>query len=177
MPGFPSYFLKPPSSLARDGDPILRPQGTELLAFEGEVAVIIGRAARNVTPDHGLAHVGWYAAANDVGLYDLRWNDRGSNVLSKGHDGFTPIGPAVEAGDVDADAIALRTLVNGEVAQEDTTAGLLFPFGLLVADLSRFFTLEPGDIILTGTPAGSRPVGPGDVVTVELAGLSSVSNP
>jgi 2-keto-4-pentenoate hydratase/2-oxohepta-3-ene-1,7-dioic acid hydratase in catechol pathway/regulator of RNase E activity RraA len=177
VPAFPSYFLKPPSSLAGDGDPIVRPQGTELLAFEGEIAVIIGRAARGVTPEQGLAHIGWYAAANDVGVYDLRWNDRGSNVFSKGHDGFTPIGPAVEAGDVDPGAIALRTLVNGEVAQDDTTAGLLFPFGLLVADLARFMTLEPGDIILTGTPAGSRPVGPGDVVTVELAGLSSVTNP
>ena len=71
----------------------MRPQGVELLAFEGEVAVIIGRTARGITPEQGLAHIGWYAPANDVGIYDLRWNDRGSNVLSKGHDGFTPIGP------------------------------------------------------------------------------------
>ncbi len=81
------------------------------------------------------------------------------------------------AADIDPAAISLRALVNGEVEQDDSTANLLFPFGLLVADLSRFMTLEPGDIILTGTPAGSRPVEPGDVVEVELAGLSSLRNP
>ncbi len=177
VPAAPSYFLKPPSSLAGDGDPIVRPQGVELLTFEGEVALVIGRAARGVTPERALEHVGWYAPANDVGVYDLRWNDRGSNVLSKGHDGFTPVGPRVPAADVDPAGILLRTLVNGEVEQEDSTANLIFPFALLIADLSRFMTLEPGDIILTGTPAGSRPVEPGDVVAVELAGLSSVGNP
>ena len=80
---------------------------------------------------------------------------RGSNVLSKGHDGFTPLGPLVDAADVDPAAIGLRTLVNGNVAQDDSTANLLFAIGLLVADLSRFMTLEPGDIILTGTPSGT----------------------
>ena len=95
VPAAPSYFLKPPSSLAGDGDPIVRPQGTELLTFEGEVALVIARAARGVAPEDALAHVGWYAPANDVGVHDMRWNDRGSNVLSKGHDGFTPLGPPV----------------------------------------------------------------------------------
>ena len=98
-------------------------------------------------------------------------------MLSKGHDGFTPLGPLVPGRRRRPGAIALRTLVNGEVEQDDSTANLLFPFGLLVADLSRFMTLEPGDIILTGTPAGSRPVEPGDVVEVELAGLSSLTQP
>jgi 5-oxopent-3-ene-1,2,5-tricarboxylate decarboxylase / 2-hydroxyhepta-2,4-diene-1,7-dioate isomerase len=177
VPEAPSYFLKPPSSLAGDGDPIVRPRGTELLTFEGEIAIVIGRPARGVSLERGLDHVGWYAPANDVGVQDLRWNDRGSNVLSKGHDGFTPLGPLVPAQDVDPRAIVVRTLVNGEVEQDDSAANLLFPFGLLVADLSRFMTLEPGDIVLTGTPAGSRPVEPGDVVRVELAGLSSLTNP
>jgi 5-oxopent-3-ene-1,2,5-tricarboxylate decarboxylase / 2-hydroxyhepta-2,4-diene-1,7-dioate isomerase len=177
LPETPSYFLKPPSSLAGDGDPIVRPQGVELLTFEGEVALVIGRAARGVSPERALEHVGWYAPANDVGAYDLRWSDHGSNVLSKGHDGFTPVGPRIAATDVDPSAIMLRTLVNGEIAQDDCTAGLIFPFALLIADLSRFMTLEPGDIILTGTPAGSRPVAPGDVVEVDLRGLSSISNP
>ena len=176
IPEVPSYFFKPPSSVAADGDVVVRPRGTELLAFEGEIAVIIGRQARGVTPERGLEHVGWIAPANDFGVYDMRWADRGSNVLAKGHDGFTPIGPRVPLGEVDADALTLRTLVNGEVAQEDSTAGLLFPFGLLVADLSRFMTLEPGDVILTGTPAGSRPVEPGDVVEVEIEGVGRVRN-
>ena len=175
-PDVPSYFLKPPSSLAADGDPVERPRGTELLAFEGEIAIVIGRRARSVAPERGLEHVGWIAPANDFGLYDFRWVDRGSNVLAKGHDGFTPIGSPVPLEEVDPDALTLRTRVNGEVVQEDTSAGLLFPFGLLVADLSRFITLEPGDVILTGTPAGSRPVEPGDVVEVEIEGVGRVRN-
>ena len=96
-PGQPSYFFKPPSSVSGDGDPIVRPQGMELLTFEAEVALIIGRAARNVSLERALDHVGWYAPANDVGVYDMRWNDRGSNVMAKGHDGFTPVGPPVPA--------------------------------------------------------------------------------
>ena len=177
IPATPSYFLKPPSSLAGDGDPIARPLGTELLTFEGEIALVIGRAARGLTPEQGLDHIGWYAPANDVGVYDLRWSDLGSNLRAKGQDGYTPVGPRVPAADVDPSRLGLRVLVNDEVVQEDTSETLLFPFGLLVADLSRFMTLEPGDIILTGTPAGSRPVEPGDVVTVELPGLSTLRNP
>jgi 5-oxopent-3-ene-1,2,5-tricarboxylate decarboxylase / 2-hydroxyhepta-2,4-diene-1,7-dioate isomerase len=177
VPSVPSYFLKPPSSLAGDGDAIVRPRGAELLTFEGEVALVIGRAARHVSPEEGADYVGWYAPANDVGLYDLRWTDNGSNVLAKGQDGFTPIGPMVEARELDPTGLKLRARVNGEVVQEDDTGNLIFPFRLLVADLSRFITLNPGDIILTGTPAGSRPVAPGDVVEVEIEGVGSVSNP
>ncbi len=177
VPDEPSYFLKPVSSLSGDGEPIVRPRGTELLTFEAEVAVIIGRRARNVTLARAAGHIGWYAAANDVGLYDLRWADHGSNLLSKGQDSFTPIGEPVPADGIDPAALILRARVNGEIAQDDSTANLIFPFDLLVADLSRFITLEPGDVILTGTPAGSRPVQPGDVVEIELEGLSRVRNP
>ena len=176
MPEVPSYFLKPLSSLAGDGQEVLRPQGTELLTFEGEVAAIVARRARHVTPEDGLSHIGWYAPANDIGLYDLRWVDRGSNLMSKGHDGFTPLGEPVPADRVDPGALRLRTLVNGSVVQQDCTSNLLFPFGLLVADLSRFITLEPGDVILTGTPAGSGPVAPGDVVEVEVEGVGRIRN-
>jgi 2-keto-4-pentenoate hydratase/2-oxohepta-3-ene-1,7-dioic acid hydratase in catechol pathway/regulator of RNase E activity RraA len=176
IPSEPSYFLKPPSSLSHDGAPVVRPVGCELLNYEGEVAIVIGERTKDVSPQEGAARIGWVAPANDFGVYDLRWADRGSNLLAKGQDGFTPIGPLAGAGELDLDALTLRTRVNGEVVQEDTTAGLIFPFGALVADLSRFFTLEPGDIILTGTPANSRPVGPGDVVEVELEGVGSVRN-
>lgn len=177
VPEEPSYFLKPPSSISGDGDPIVRPRGTELLAIEAEIAVVIGRRARNVTPAEGFGCIGWYAPANDVGLYDMRAADRGSNLMAKGQDGYTPMGPAVAAEGIDPASLTLRARVNGEVVQEDSSANLLFDFGLLVADLSRFVTLEPGDVILTGTPAGSRPVQPGDVVEVELEGHSKVSNP
>ncbi len=176
-PSVPSYFLKPPSSLSGDGDAIVRPAGAELLTFEGEVALIVGKAARNVTLEGAGAHLGWLAPANDAGIADFRWVDRGSNVLSKGHDGFTPIGTPVEVGDLGGRPLRLLTRVNGELRQEDTTDALLFPFAFLVADLSRFITLEPGDVILTGTPAGAGVVEPGDVVEVEIEGVGRVRNP
>jgi 5-oxopent-3-ene-1,2,5-tricarboxylate decarboxylase/2-hydroxyhepta-2,4-diene-1,7-dioate isomerase len=172
LPSEPSYFLKPPSSVS-DGGSVERPRGAELLAYEGEIAVIIGVRIREATLAGAQAAIGWYAPANDFGVHDFRWADRGSNVLSKGHDGYTPIGPAVAADDVEDRALQLRTRVNGDVVQSAATDELLFGFAELIADLSRFMTLERGDVILTGTPAGTGVVTPGDVVEVELAGLGS----
>jgi regulator of RNase E activity RraA/2-keto-4-pentenoate hydratase/2-oxohepta-3-ene-1,7-dioic acid hydratase in catechol pathway len=171
MPAWPSYFFKPSSSLAASGDPVARPPGCELLAFEGEVALVIGRRARRVRPADGWDYVAHLTAANDFGVYDLRYADRGSNVRSKGIDGFTPIGPRlIDARAVDLAALRLRTWVNGSLAQDAWPAqDLLFGFGDLVADLSRLLTLEPGDVILTGTPTGSTVVTPGDVVEVEVS--------
>jgi len=168
-PAHPSYFLKPSSSVASSGGTVERPHGTELLAFEGEIALVIGTTARWVEPSRAWDHVAWVTAANDFGVYDLRTNDKGSNLRSKGGDGFTPIGPRLlDARAVDPGALRLRTWVNGELRQEDTTAGLLFPLEQLVADLSQHLTLEPGDVILAGTPAGSSVVAPSDVVEVEV---------
>ena len=169
VPEQPSYFLKPGTSVSASGTPIERPAGTELLAFEGEIALIIGRSIRRVSPEEGWAAVSGITAANDFGVYDLRHADKGSNLKSKGGDGFTPLGPTViDAADIQADALRVRTWVNGELVQNDTTAQLVFPFGRMVADLSQLMTLEPGDVILTGTPAGSSVVRPGDVVEVEV---------
>jgi 5-oxopent-3-ene-1,2,5-tricarboxylate decarboxylase/2-hydroxyhepta-2,4-diene-1,7-dioate isomerase len=168
-PAAPSYFFKPSSSLAASGDTIERPAGTELLAFEAEVALVIGTDARRVPVAEAWSHVGWVTASNDFGLYDLRANDKGSNVRSKGRDGYTPIGPGlIDAREVDPDGLRVRAWVNGELAQDDTTDGMIFPFAQLVADLSQHMTLERGDVILTGTPAGSSVVVPGDVVEVEV---------
>src|SRR5882757_267812 len=168
-PAHPSYFLKPPSSLAGTKDEIVVPRGCELLGFEGEIALVIGTRAQHVKPADGWSHVGWVTAANDAGVYDLRYADQGSNLRSKGADGFTPIGPRLlDARELDPAALRLRTWVNGEQVQDDTSDTLLFPFGDLVADLSRLVTLEPGDVILTGTPAGASVVRPGDVVEVEV---------
>ncbi|MET3567171.1 2-keto-4-pentenoate hydratase/2-oxohepta-3-ene-1,7-dioic acid hydratase in catechol pathway/regulator of RNase E activity RraA [Leifsonia sp. 563] len=168
-PAQPSYFFKPSSSIAESGGELERPAGTELLAFEGEIALIIGRPTRRVSPEDGWAAVSGVTAANDFGLYDLRAADKGSNVRSKGGDGFTPLGPAVlPAADLNADALRVRTWLNGDLVQEGTTDDLLFPFGRLVADLSQLMTLEPGDVILTGTPAGSSVTVPGDTVEVEV---------
>jgi 5-oxopent-3-ene-1,2,5-tricarboxylate decarboxylase / 2-hydroxyhepta-2,4-diene-1,7-dioate isomerase len=175
VPSEPSYFLKPTSSISSGGD-VVRPQGTQLMAFEGEIAVIIGRRARDVTPRQAAAHIGWLAPANDFGVHDFRWADRGSGVLAKGQDGFTPIGPAVPAADVDPAALHLTTTVNGAVRQDTTGADLIFTFAELIADISRFMTLAPGDVILTGTPAGTGVVEPGDVVAVTLAGAGTVTS-
>ncbi|WP_413797131.1 fumarylacetoacetate hydrolase family protein [Streptomyces iranensis] len=169
VPSQPSYFLKPPSSLAGTKEAIARPAGCELLGFEGEIALVIGSRARGVAPEDGWSHVRWVTAANDAGVYDLRYADRGSNLRSKGADGFTPVGPRLlDARRIDPAGLRLRTWVNHELVQDDTTDTLLFPFGQLVADLSRLVTLEPGDVILTGTPAGASVVRPGDLVEVEV---------
>lgn len=169
-PTFPSYFLKPPSSLASTNTPLARPDGCELLAFEGEIALVIGTRARDIDPTDGWRHVGWVTAANDLGLHDLKYADAGSNLRSKGGDGFCPIGPTfLDATGVDPDRLRVRTWVNGALRQEAVTGDeLLFDFATMIADLTRFMTLEVGDVILTGTPTGSTVVTPGDVVEVEV---------
>lgn len=168
-PAAPSYFFKPASSVGVSGGTVERPAGTELLAFEGEIALVIGAPARRVSLGDAWNHVGWVTASNDLGLYDLRANDKGSNVRSKGGDGYTPLGPElIDARTVDPAALRVRAWVNGELRQDDTTAGLIFPLAQLVADLSQHFTLETGDVILTGTPAGSSVIVPGDVVEIEV---------
>jgi 5-oxopent-3-ene-1,2,5-tricarboxylate decarboxylase/2-hydroxyhepta-2,4-diene-1,7-dioate isomerase len=176
-PPEPSYFLKPPSTLARHGDEIVRPRGCRYLNYEGEVAVIVGRRMKRVALEDALGHVAAYAAANDVGVHDFRHADRGSMLRVKGQDGFLPIGPElVDAGDVDPTDLGLRTYVNGELAQEGNTGELLWSIAYMLADLSRLVTLEPGDILLSGTPAHSRPVEPGDLVEVEVDGIGRISN-
>lgn len=175
-PKNPSYFFKPVSSLAPTGADISRPKGADLLAFEGEIALIIGQPARWVSTADAWSYVGWVTAANDFGIYDMRKADKGSNVRSKGGDGYTPIGPNfIRASDLDPADIAITTKVNGNLAQQDSSAGMFFSLPQIVADLSQHFTLQPGDIILTGTPAGSSVVEPGDAVTVEVVanGISS----
>lgn len=170
-PEKPSYFLKTLSSLAFSGENIERPTGTELLAFEGEIALVIGREARNVAMSEAWDYVGWVTAANDFGIYDFRSADKGSNVRSKGRDGYTPIGPKlIDAGVVDPNNLRVRTWVNGAIAQEDVTRpeNMIFPLTQFVADLSQHMTLEVGDVILTGTPAGSSVVAPGDIVEIEV---------
>ena len=169
-PAQPSYFLKPSSSLALTGSAVERPAGCELLGYEGEIALVIGKAARRVEIDDAWSHVAAVTASNDLGVYDLRYADKGSNLRSKGGDGFTPVGPALIPADaVDPANLRIRTWHNGELVQDDTTEDLLFPFARLVADLSQLLTLEEGDIILTGTPAGASVAKPGDVLEVEVS--------
>ncbi|GAA4363058.1 fumarylacetoacetate hydrolase family protein [Paeniglutamicibacter cryotolerans] len=177
-PAFPSYFMKASSSLSVSGTPVERPAGTELLAFEGEIALVIGTKARRVSVEEAWSHVGAVTASNDLGVYDIKYADKGSNIRSKSGDGFTPMGPVLLPADkLNPAALRIRTWVNGILAQDASTEELIFSFAQIVADLSQQMTLLPGDVILTGTPAGSSVIVPGDVVEIqvddEAAGLST----
>ena len=176
-PAEPSYFMKPPTTLNGHRGVLRRPRGAQFLNYEGEVAVVIGRQMHGVPQSDVLAYVAGYACANDVGLHDFRHADRGSMLRVKGQDGFCPIGPElVPAAEFDPTGFTIRTYLNGEVVQEGTAADLIWPISYLLADLCRVITLEPGDVVLSGTPANSRPMQPGDVVDVEVSGLGRLSN-
>lgn len=178
LPDVPSYFLKPLSSLSHHRATVARPKGCRFLNYEGEIAVVIGKRCSNVAVDRALDYVGGYTLVNDWGVHDYRHADRGSMLRVKGQDGFCPLGPfLVDAADLDPNNLTLRTYVNGDLVQEANTGNdLLFSFAYQIADLSRLITLEPGDVLLTGTPANSRPVEIGDLVAVEVDGIGRLEN-
>ena len=176
-PPEPSYFMKPPTTLNGHRRPVLMAKGARFLNYEGELAVIVGERMKGVPIERVLDYVGGYTCANDVGMHDFRHADRGAMLRVKGHDGFLPLGPElVPAAEFDPTDYTLRTYLNGEVVQEATADDLLFPVAYQLADLCRLITLEPGDVILTGTPANSRPMKPGDVVEVEISGIGRLTN-
>jgi 5-oxopent-3-ene-1,2,5-tricarboxylate decarboxylase / 2-hydroxyhepta-2,4-diene-1,7-dioate isomerase len=176
-PAVPSYFLKPPSTLNGHRGVVRRPAGTRFLNYEGELAVVVGERMHGVGIDDALAYVDGYTCANDVGLHDFRHADRGAMLRVKGQDGFLPLGPElVPAAEFDPEDFTLRTYVNGEVVQEGGASDLLFSVAYQLADLCRLITLEPGDVVLTGTPAHSRPMEPGDTVEVEIDGIGRLTN-
>jgi 5-oxopent-3-ene-1,2,5-tricarboxylate decarboxylase / 2-hydroxyhepta-2,4-diene-1,7-dioate isomerase len=177
VPDVPSYFLKPPTSLTGHRSQIPKARGSRFLNYEGELAVVVGRQMKAVTASSALDYVGGYTCANDVGMHDFRHADRGSMLRVKGQDGFLPIGPGiVPASEFDPTRFTLRTLVNGDIVQEATAEDLLFSVAYQLADISRLMTLQPGDVLLTGTPANSRPMEVGDVVEVEIPGIGRLSN-
>jgi 5-oxopent-3-ene-1,2,5-tricarboxylate decarboxylase/2-hydroxyhepta-2,4-diene-1,7-dioate isomerase len=176
-PAQPSYFMKPPTTLNGHREVLRRPAGTRFLNYEGELAAVVGRRMKGVAEEDALSYVAGYACANDVGLHDFRHADRGSMLRVKGQDGFLPLGPEiVPAGEFDPASFTLRTHLNGEVVQEGGSDDLLFGVAYQLADLCRLITLEPGDVVLTGTPANSRPMEPGDTVEVEIDGLGRLTN-
>jgi 5-oxopent-3-ene-1,2,5-tricarboxylate decarboxylase/2-hydroxyhepta-2,4-diene-1,7-dioate isomerase len=154
---------------------VVRPPGCRFLNFEGEVAIVIGATCKNIAPSDAADFIAGYTIANDYGLHDFRDTDAGSMLRVKGSDTLCPVGPGLVKG-WDFRDKAIRTTVNGETRQEASTAEMEWDMGYLVADLARTITLLPGDIILSGTPAGSRPVEPGDIVTVEVEGLGGLTN-
>jgi 5-oxopent-3-ene-1,2,5-tricarboxylate decarboxylase / 2-hydroxyhepta-2,4-diene-1,7-dioate isomerase len=178
LPSFPSYFMKPVGSLAHHKAAVARPRGCRFLNYEGELAVVIGRSCCNVPVEKALEYVKGYTVANDWGTHDFRHADRGAMFRVKGQDGFCPLGPVlVDASDINPDDLWLRTYVNGKLVQEGHTGTDMF-FGVAyqIADISRLITLEENDVMLTGTPAHSRPVEPGDVVAVEITGIGRLEN-
>ena len=176
-PPEPSYFVKPPTTLNGHRRPVRMAKGTRFLNYEGELAVVVGRRMKGVPLDQALDHVAGYTCANDIGMHDFRHADRGAMLRVKGQDGFLPLGPElVPARELDPTSFTLRTWLNGHVVQETTASDLIFGVAYQLADLCRTITLEPGDVILTGTPANSRPMKPGDVVAVEIEGLGRLEN-
>ena len=176
-PPEPSYFMKPPTTLNGHRRPVRMAKGARFLNYEGELAVVVGRRMKGVPLAQALDHVAGYTCANDIGMHDFRHADRGAMLRVKGQDGFLPLGPElVPASGFDPTTFTIRTWLNGHVVQEATAGDLIFGVAYQLADLSRTITLEPGDVILTGTPANSRPMKPGDVVAVEIEGLGRVEN-
>ncbi|MBX5464395.1 MAG: fumarylacetoacetate hydrolase family protein [Clostridia bacterium] len=175
LPDEPVLFLKPASSVIGPGEPIRWPAMSREVHYEAELAVVIGRRARNLEPDEVEGAILGYTCGNDVTARDLQRKD-GQWTRSKSFDTFCPLGPEVVRG-IDPSGRGIRTLVNGEVRQEGNTGDLLFDVAYLVRFVSQVMTLEPGDVILTGTPAGVGPVRPGDEVRVVIDGLGELVNP
>ncbi len=175
IPTEPLMFLKPPSALLAPGQPIERPAGYARVDYEGELGVRIGRRARHVAIDDALAHVAGYLCVNDVTVRDLQAKD-GQWTRAKGFDTFGPVGPRVVAG-LDPRDLRITTRVNGVVRQDSRTSDLIFDVATLIAFVSRHMTLEPGDLISTGTPAGVGNLDVGDHVEVEIDGIGVLHNP
>jgi 5-oxopent-3-ene-1,2,5-tricarboxylate decarboxylase/2-hydroxyhepta-2,4-diene-1,7-dioate isomerase len=171
----PTYFHKPLTALNSHRGSLCRPEGHKYLNYEGEVGVIIGKPMRNVGREEAWDYIAGFTPANDVGCHDYRETDAGSMLRVKGQDGFCPIGPGIVSG-VDVRKSTLRTYINGKMAQEGAISEMVFPIDYILADLCRFITLLPGDLILSGTPKNSRPMNIGDVVEVEITGLGRLSN-
>jgi len=176
VPERPLLFLKPPSAVIRDGEPILLPSQSSRVEHEGEIGVIIGHRARHVAESEALAVIAGYAALNDVTARDLQRLDV-QFTRGKGFDTFCPIGPAADGAAVDWRGIEVICRVNGAVRQHGHARDMVFGIPALIAFITSVMTLEPGDVIATGTPEGVGPLEPGDAVEVELPGLSRVSNP
>jgi 2-keto-4-pentenoate hydratase/2-oxohepta-3-ene-1,7-dioic acid hydratase in catechol pathway len=171
----PTYFHKPTTALNAHGGAVVRPDRCRYLNYEGEIAIVIGRPTRGVSPSEAESCIAGYTIANDYGLHDFRDTDAGSMLRVKGSDTLCPLGPGL-VDDWDFHDKRIRTFVNGEVKQDGSTAEMIWDMSYLVADIARSITLIPGDIILSGTPANSRPVEPGDVVSVEVEGLGTLTN-
>ena len=174
VPGEPLVFLKPNTSVVGPDDAIVYPEQTQDLHYEGELAVVIGRICRDVPVEDVAKVVHGYTVGNDVTARDLQKKD-GQWARAKGFDSFCPLGPWIET-DLDVNDLAVRTLVGDEVRQDGRTSQMVFDVPTLISYVSSFMTLLPGDVLLTGTPAGVGPMQVGDRVSVTVEGIGTLAN-
>ena len=184
LPLAPLFFAKYTTALIGPGDPIVIPPLVQKCDYEAELGVVIGRTVKGIAKESAFEAVAGYVVANDVSARDLQFAD-GQWTRGKSPDTFCPVGPLVPAADVpDPHALPVRAVLNGEVLQDSTTANLIFGIDEIISYASQTSTLEAGDLILTGTPAGvgvfrdpQRLLAPGDTITIEIDGVGSLTNP
>jgi 2-keto-4-pentenoate hydratase/2-oxohepta-3-ene-1,7-dioic acid hydratase in catechol pathway len=175
VPAEPLFFLKPSTSLIHDGQAIVLPEQSERVEFEGEIGLVIGSRLTKASESEAVAAIRGIVALNDVTARDLQKKDS-QWTRAKGFDTFCPVGPVAE-GVHDLENLTVVTRVNGEEKQRAKASEMVFSIPMLLSYVSHVMTLEPGDLVATGTPAGVAPLKPGDVVEVEIEGVSRVSNP
>jgi 2-keto-4-pentenoate hydratase/2-oxohepta-3-ene-1,7-dioic acid hydratase in catechol pathway len=175
VPKEPLIFLKPPSSLIRGGESIRLPRVSKQVEYEGEIGVVVSKQLRRASPDEARGAVGGIVAANDVTARDLQKSDS-QWTRAKGFDTFCAVGEVADA-PADLSSLTVTTRVNGKVRQRGQGTEMVFDIPTVLSYISKVMTLEPGDLVLTGTPEGVGTLAPGDVVEVEIAGVSRVSNP
>ena len=173
-PSEPIIFLKPPTAALSPNGTIIRPPQSQRVDFEGELAIVIGKSARNIRRDDWRSVVLGFTCANDVTARDLQKKDI-QFTRGKSFDTFLPLGPCIET-DLDPAALSLRTRVNGETKQDGNTRDMVFDCGAIIEFITSVMTLNPGDVILTGTPAGVGPLSAGDRVEVEIEGIGVLRN-
>jgi len=170
LPEEPLLFLKAPTTLLPPGGTVVLPPDSQEVHYEGELALVIGRRARGVAAAEALGHVLGYTCLDDVTARDIQRREK-VYTRAKGYDTFCPVGPWIETGIADPQALDLTLRVNGEVRQHGSTSDMIFPVAEVIAHVSRIMTLEPGDLITTGTPPGVGPIRDGDTVEVEIGGI------
>lgn len=175
IPEEPRIFFKPPSAVIGHGEPIVLPSESKQVEYEGELAVVMGKTCKDILPNDAAPYVFGYACANDVTARDLQKRDV-QFARAKGFDTFAPIGPWIETEVADPSNMTLRTTLNGKVVQDCSTSEMVFSPFELVSFVSSIMTLHPGDVILTGTPAGVGELHEGDEVSIELEGVALLTN-
>jgi 2-keto-4-pentenoate hydratase/2-oxohepta-3-ene-1,7-dioic acid hydratase in catechol pathway len=175
VPAEPIIFMKPPSSLAACGDPIVYPQLSRLVSYEGELAVVVGKRGRHVKPEDAEQLIFGYTCLNDVTARDLQKKDS-QWTRGKGFDTFCPLGPWIVPKEEIDTGIRIRTLVNGEIKQDAPVTDMIFPVNVIIAFVTQFMTLEPGDVLATGTPPGVGPLEVGSEIHIDISGIGTLKN-